>query len=397
MEGRHLLPAYSHLTHLECSACGATYSPDELHSLCRACGKVLYARYDLARAAETMTVAALGARPFSLWRYHEVLPVRDPAQVVSLHEGGTPLLPLPRYGAEIGLSRLLAKDEGRNPTASFKARGLSVAVSRAAELGVRAMAIPSTGNAASALAAYAARAGLEAHVFLADDAPPVMQAECAAYGAHVHLANGLLSEAGRRSRSESGERGWFDLSTLREPYRVEGKKTMGYEVAEQLGWELPDVIIYPTGGGTGILGLWKAFGELEAMGLVRGDWPRIVSVQAEGCAPIARAFAENADHARPWENVRTFAPGLRAPATIGDYLILQIVRESRGTVVTVGDDEMRETRHAVARAEGLDVSYESGATYAAARKLHATGFLQGDETVVVFNTASGLKQGGTEG
>ena len=382
---------YSFLTHLTCTNCGETCSADELHNLCPRCGKVLSARYDLAGAAATMTREALATRPFTLWRYHEVLPIRDPTNVITLDEGGTPLLPLHRYGGSIGLPGLLAKDEGRNPTCSFKARGLSVAVSRAKELGVTAVAIPSTGNAGAALAAYAARGGLEAHVFMARDAPAMVRAECAAYGAHAALVNGHLDDAGRVARERSRAQGWFDISTLREPYRIEGKKTMAYEIVEQLGWSVPDVILYPTGGGTGIIGMWQAFDEMETMGLIGAARPKIVSVQAEGCAPIVRAFTAGQSDAPAWTDVRTVVSGLRAPVTIGDYLILRIIRESGGTAVAVSDEAMLETMRAVGRMEGLFVSLESAATYVAAEKLLARGFLRGDERVVAFNTAAGVK------
>src|SRR5919202_3451377 len=297
--------SYSYLTHLECTYCDARLAADELRTVCPECGKVLYPRYDLAAAGRAMTREALAARPFDLWRYHEVLPVRDPANAVSLGEGGTPLLPLPRFGARIGLPGLLAKDEGLNPTASFKSRGLCMAISRAKELGARAVAIPSAGNAAAAMAAYAARAGLAAYVFMPKDTPPTMPAECAAYGAHVYLVDGLINDCGAIVREHAGPRGWFDVSTLKEPYRVEGKKTMGYELAEQLGWTLPDVIVYPTGGGTGIVGVWKAFEELEALGLIGSKRPRMVSVQAEGCSPIVRAFESGQRFAEPWKEAHT--------------------------------------------------------------------------------------------
>ncbi len=383
---------YSSLTDLACTNCGETYSADTLQTVCPTCGKVLDARYDLARAAATMTREELAKRPFTLWRYHEVLPVRDPANVMTLGEGGTPLLPLCRYGAAIGVPNLLAKDEGRNPTCSFKARGLAVAISRAKELGVTTVTIPSAGNAAAALCAYAARAGMEAHVFMPADVPPMMQAECVAYGAQVTLVNGLLPEAGALSRREAHANGWFDLSTLREPYRVEGTKTMGYEIVEQLDWTVPEVILYPTGGGTGIIGMWKAFAEMETMGLIGSARPKMVSVQAEGCAPIARAFAAGWDDAPLWEAAETLAPGLRAPMTIGDYLILKAIHESGGTCVTVGDAEMVATMREVAALEGVYSSPEAAATYAAARILRDRGFLREDERVVAFATAAGLKQ-----
>jgi threonine synthase len=383
---------FSHLTHLACTACGETVPADGPHNLCPACGKVLEARYDLAAAAATMTRAELAHRPFDLWRYHEVLPVRDPTHVITLGEGGTPLLPLTRYGASIGLPNLRVKDEGRNPTASFKARGLCVAVSRAKELGLTGIVMPSAGNAASALCAYAARAGITAHVFMPRDTPQTMQAECIVYGAEVTLVNGLLHDAGVLARRAGQEHGWFDVSTLREPYRVEGKKTMGYEIVEQLDWRVPDIIFYPTGGGTGIIGMWKAFAEMEAMGLIGPRRPRMVVVQAEGCQPIARAFANGWDHAPLWENAQTRAPGLRAPVTIGDYLILAVLRASGGTCVTVSDAEMVETMAEVSRVEGFYSSPEGAATCVAARRLRAIGWLQGDESVVVFATAAGIKQ-----
>ncbi len=382
---------YSYLTHLDCTYCGATYSADDLHTLCPACGKVLYPRYDLAGAAAAMTREALAERPFGLWRYHEVLPVRNPANVVTLGEGGTPLLPLERFGASIGVPGLLAKDEGLNPTASFKARGLCMAISRAKELGVRAVAIPSAGNAASAMSAYAARAGMAAYVFMPQDTPPIMKAECAVYGAHVYLVDGLINDAGKIVRENGGARGWFDVSTLKEPYRVEGKKTMGYEIADQLGWTLPDVIIYPTGGGTGIVGMWKAFAEMEAMGLIGPERPKMVCVQSEGCAPIVRAFEEGERHAPLWQGARTLAPGIRVPIAVGDYLILGAIRESGGTALTVGDDEMMALTREVARQEGLYPSPEAAATFVAARKLCESGFLRGDERVVAFSTGAGLK------
>src|SRR5688572_19575288 len=294
----------SYLTHLDCTYCGKTYSADELQTVCTACGKVLYARYDLDAAAKAMTKEALAQRPFTMWRYREVLPVRADANVVTLGEGGTPLLPMARFGGSIGLPGLLAKDEGGNPTGSFKARGMAMAISRAKELGAKAVAAPSAGNAASAMSAYAARAGLAAYVFMPQDTPSIMKAECTAYGAHVYLVNGLINDAGKIVRENSAARGWFDVSTLKEPYRQEGKKTMGYEIAEQLGWTLPDVIVYPTGGGTGIVGMWKAFAEMEQLGLIGSERPKMVTVQAAGCAPIVRAFESGERHAELWQNAQ---------------------------------------------------------------------------------------------
>ncbi len=382
---------HSYLTHLECTNCGATYAADERHTLCPACAKVLYPRYDLRAAGKALTREALARRPFTLWRYHEVLPVRDPANVVTLGEGGTPLLPLARFGAAVGVPGLMAKDEGLNPTGSFKARGLCMAISRAKELGIAAVAIPSAGNAASAMAAYAARAGLAAYVFMPQDTPPIMKGECAAYGARVYLVDGLINDAGKIVREHAAARGWFDVSTLKEPYRVEGKKTMGYEIAEQLGWELPEVIVYPTGGGTGIVGMWKAFAEMEALGLIGPARPKMVCVQSDGCAPIVRAFERGEDHAPLWPGAHTLAPGIRVPVAVGDYLILGAIRESGGTALTVSDDEILTTTREVARLEGLYPSPEAAATFAATRALRERGFLTGDERVVAFSTGAGLK------
>ena len=382
---------YSTLTHLECTNCGKGHAATTLQTLCTNCGKVLYARYDLAAARATMTKEALAQRPFTLWRYHEVLPVSDPALVFTLGEGGTPLLPVPRFGAAIGLPRLLAKDEGGNPTGSFKARGMAVAIARAKELGARAVAAPSAGNAASAMSAYAARAGLPAYVFMPQDTPTIMQAECTAYGAHVYLVDGLINDAGKIVRENSAARGWFDVSTLKEPYRAEGKKTMGYEIAEQLGWSLPDAIIYPTGGGTGIVGMWKAFAEMEELGLIDSRRPKMICVQSTGCAPIVEAFERGERHAPLFEDAQTLAPGIRVPIAIGDYLILDAIRESGGTALTVTDEEILAATREVAASDGLYGSPEAAATFVAARKLAERGFLRGDEQVIVFNTGAGLK------
>lgn len=381
----------SYLLDLVCTACGAEHDAGRLQTVCPHCGKVLYPRYDLQRAAQAMTKEALASRPFTLWRYREVLPVLADDNVVTLGEGGTPLLPMTRYGASIGVDGLLAKDEGLNPTGSFKARGLCMAVSRAKELGAPAVAIPSAGNAASAMAAYAARADIPAYVFMPQDTPTIMQAECAAYGAHVYLVAGLINDAGKIVRENSAAQGWFDVSTLKEPYRVEGKKTMGYELAEQLGWTLPDVIIYPTGGGTGIVGMWKAFDEMEQMGLIGSARPKMVVVQSAGCAPIVKAFEDGEQHAPLWSGAQTIAPGIRVPIAIGDYLILGAVRQSGGTAVMVTDDDILTTTREVAARDGLYPSPEAAATFAAARQLRASGFLTGDERVVAFSTGAGLK------
>ena len=324
-------------------------------------------------------------------RYFEVLPVLDEANVVTLGEGFTPLYRAERLGERAGSSNLLIKDEGINPTASFKARGLSVAVSKARELGVTGLTVPSAGNAGGAMAAYAAKAGIEARVYVPRDATEAAKKEIAATGAHLSLVDGLIGDAGRLSREYAKEYGLFDLSTLQEPYRAEGKKTMGYEVAEQLGWSLPAAIIYPTGGGTGIVGFWKAFDEMEQLGWIDSRRPRIFSVQAETCAPIVRAFNEGAEFAEPWENARTIAGGLRVPAAIGDYLMLTALRESGGGGVTVTDQEMLDWMREIASLEGLLVCPEGAATAAAASKLIADGTLAPDDTVLLLNTGSGLK------
>jgi threonine synthase len=381
----------SALSHLECTACGRTASAAELQTTCLACGKVLFARYDLDAARQTLTRETLASRRPSIWRWTELMPVLDAANVVSLGEGGTPLLRAAGLEAALGTREVWVKEEGLNPTGSFKARGLSAAVSKAKELGVRRIAVPSAGNAAAALAAYAARAGIEAWIFMPADTPEAMKNECRVYGAHLRLVDGLIDDCARIVREEGPARGWFDVSTLREPYRAEGKKTMGLEVAEQLGWRLPDVIVYPTGGGTGIVGMWKAFEELEALGWIGPERPRVISVQAEGCAPIVRAFAAGKRHAEPWQDARTIAPGIRVPAAIADYLILDAVRDSGGTAVAVSDAEILAAMFEIARLEGIFAAPEGAATYAGYKKLITAGSLDPAESVVLFQTGSGLK------
>ena len=381
----------SALIHLECSTCGETYDADHLMTTCPACGKVLLARYDLERAGRTLTKAALTDRPRTIWRMAEIMPVRDPARRLTLGEGGTPLLPAPSLGRALGMTRLLVKDEGCNPTGSFKARGLAAAVGRARELGATAVALPSAGNAASATAAYAARAGLAAHVVMPKDAPPAMIAECRIHGAGVTLIDGLIDDAGRYVRERAASEGWFDVSTLREPYRAEGKKTMGLEIAEQLGWRVPSAIVYPTGGGTGIVGMWKAFAELETLGFIGPERPRMIVVQAAGCAPIVRAYERGERHAPRWDGARTIAPGLRVPAAIGDSLILDAVRESGGTCLAVTDDDLLEGVRLAARTDGVFMAPEGGAAVVAARTLRESGFFAPDDEVVLFATGSGLK------
>jgi len=380
----------SSYANLRCSMCGKQHDPDALQTVCDACGKVLLAEYDLERAAQSMTADSLADRPWNLWRYAEILPVRDAQHRLTLAEGGTPLLPTPTIGDRIGLPRLLVKDEGRNPTGSFKARGLGAAVSRARELGVRSIALPSAGNAAAAASAYAARGGMDCVVFMPQDAPEVFKAECRAYGARVFLVDGLINDAGKIVRENSAERGWFDVSTLKEPYRAEGKKTMGIELVEQLGWRVPDAIIYPTGGGTGIVGMWKGFNELEAMGLIGPERPMMIVVQSTGCAPLVRAFDLGERHAPLWEGADTIAPGMRVPVAIGDYLILDAVRKSEGTAIAVTDAELLQGMADASRQEGLFVSPESGAAFAAARQLRESGFLSETDEVLIFSTGIGL-------
>jgi threonine synthase len=378
------------LTHLECTSCGATYPSDRLMTTCPVCAKVLFARYDLDAAASRMTPDVLAARPWDMRRYTEILPIREPRSAPSLGEGGTPLHETPRLASAFGYERLLIKDESLNPTGSFKARGLAMAVARARELGASTVAIPSAGNAAAAMAAYAARAGLRAVVAMPSDVPSTMRAECQAYGAQVLLVDGLIDDCGKVIRTGAAAYGWCDVSTLREPYRAEGKKTMGLEIAEQLGWRLPNALIYPTGGGTGIVGMWKAFAELETMGLIGPERPKMIAVQAAGCAPIVRAFTSGTTHAERWANAETIAAGLRVPAAIGDYLILEAIQESGGTAITVTDDEMLEGMALAAEQEGLFVSPESGAAVIATRTLRESGFLRSDELAVIFATGSGL-------
>jgi threonine synthase len=380
----------SALTHLECTYTGVTVDADVPVRLSPA-GKVLFPRYDLAAASQTLTKQALRDRPANMWRYAEVLPVRDAASVVTLGEGFTPILEAHRLGRELGFRHLLIKDEGLNPTGSFKARGLSTAVSRAKELGLSRLTMPSAGNAAGAMAAYCAAAGIEAHVFMPKDAPAANRQEVVAYGARLTLVDGLITDAGRLSARAAEELGLFDVSTLREPYRVEGKKTMGYEIAEQLGWELPDVIVYPTGGGTGIVGMWKAFDEMERLGWIGPRRPRMVVVQAEGCAPIVRAFEQGREFAEPFPNPHTLAAGMRVPSAIGDYLILRAVRESGGTAITVGDDQLVDGSLRMARLEGVFACPEGGATLAGLIKLRDAGLVGADERVLLLNTGSAMK------
>ena len=378
------------LTHLDCTKCDRRYPPGQVWNLCE-CGGPLFARYDLERAAKEMRPGHLALRAPNQWRYREVLPVEDPADRISLGEGFTPLLPATRLGERRGLPRLFIKDESGNPTGSFKARGLAMAVSMARALGATEVCLPSAGNAGSALAAYAAHGALKAHVFVPRDVARLFLMEAAAYGAHVETVDGLITDAGKVCAAQAKEHGWYECATLKEPYRVEGKKTMGYELAEQMGWKLPDAILYPTGGGTGLIGMWKAFEELERMGFIPPGRPRMYAVQAEGCAPIVKAFSEGLEEAPMWEGATTLAHGIRVPKAIGDFLMLKALRASHGAGIAVSEAEIIQGVKEAAATEGLFMAPEGGACVAALRKLKASGHLSPDDTVVVFNTGTGYK------
>jgi len=383
------LPTF--VTHLECSQTGERYPADTLQTLSKA-GRPLLVRYDLDGIRRALPREALITRPQTLWRYRELLPVRRPENVLSLGEVVTPLIQLPRIAARLAKGgEILVKDEGRLPTGSFKARGLAVAVSMAKELGIGRMAMPTNGNAGAAMAAYCSRAGIKAYIFCPDDTPAVNIREIGMQGAEVFLVDGLIDDCGRLVSEGEREVGWFNCSTLREPYRIEGKKTMGIELAEQLGWQLPDVIFYPTGGGTGIIGMWKAFAELESIGWIGSKRPRMVVVQAAGCAPMVKAWEEGVEHAPHWENAHTFAAGIRVPQAVGDFLILRAVRESGGFAIAVTDDAITEAWREVATEEGLLLCPETAATYSAYKQALAAGRVRPDERVVLFNCASGLK------
>jgi threonine synthase len=378
----------STITHLECSKCGKMHPHDQLQNLCTACGKPLLARYDLKGAAKTLTRQALTGRPATMWRYAEVLPGSPP---VSLGEGMTPLIHTRRTGERFGLKNLYVKDEGLNPTGSFKARGLSAAVTQAKALGAAAIAIPTAGNAGGALAAYAAQAGIPSVIVMPGDTPAANVMECRAFGADVRKISGLISDCGRYVAEHKDKEGWFDVSTLKEPYRIEGKKTMGYELWEQFPGKLPDVIIYPTGGGVGMIGMWKAFEEMAAMGWIGAERPRMVTVQAAGCAPIVAAYEKGAADSQFWENAATIASGLRVPKALGDFLVLDAIRASEGAAVAATDDEMLRAGKELAALEGIFAAPEGAATLVAARKLAAKGWIQPADTVVLFNTGSGYK------
>jgi len=379
------------VTHLECGLCGLQYEAQRLHNLCTACGKPLLVRYDLERAAMTLKKESLASRRADLWRYREVLPVENDNNIISLGEGWTPLLRVPRLERRVGIQELYIKDESQNPTQSFKARGMATAVSMAKELGVKKLAVPSAGNAAGALAAYAARAGLKSFIFMPRDTPRANVVECEQTGAQLTLMDGLITDCGAEVGRRKEKEGWFDVSTLKEPYRVEGKKTLGYELAEQMEWRLPDVIIYPTGGGTGLIGMWKAFDEMERMGWIGSKRPRMVTVQAEGCAPIVRAFEEGNRFADEFPNAATTASGLRVPKAIGDFLILDALRVSGGSAVAVSDEELIAATREIGTVEGIFCAPEGAACLPALKKLIEAGEVHKRERVVLFNTGAGVK------
>ena len=381
----------TYFSHLECAYCSEKYESNKIWNLCRSCGKPLLARYDLESAKNNFKKELLKEREETLWRYKEMLPVQNEKYRLSLGEGFTPLIKAERLSQNVGFENLFIKDEGVNPTTSFKARGLCMAISRAYELGVKEVSIPSAGNAAGAMSAYAALAGMKSFVFMPKDVPQPFISECKALGSEVNLIDGLITDCGKIAKEGVEKYGRFDVSTLKEPYRIEGKKTMGYEVAEQMNWELPDVIIYPTGGGTGLIGMWKAFDEMEKLGWINSKRPRMVTVQSTGCAPMVRAFNENTEFAEPWQNAKTVADGLRVPAAVGDFLILRTLRESSGTAIQVTDEELMDGANLIGRTEGIFASPEGGAALAAFKKLREQNWIKDNEKVVLFNTGSGHK------
>ncbi len=382
----------SELTSLECPECGELYNHEQLQTICIKCDSPLLCHYDLVDYTDSLDKEQISSRPRGLWRWHELLPVQNHDFCLTLGEGDTSLLPVPRIAAELGIGSVFVKDEGSNPTGTFKARGLAVAVSRAKELGAKALSIPTAGNAGGALAAYAARAEMEAHVFMPADAPLVYQIEVKVHGGELVLVDGLIDEAGRQAALQTEENGWFGLSTFKEPYRVEGKKTMGFELAEAFNWELPEVIVYPTGGGTGLVGMWKAFSEMEAMGWIGADRPRMVCVQPEGCAPVVKALEEGELRTTPWKKAETTAHGIRVPQVFADRLVLSAIRESGGTGIAVTDDEFIQAQAELAQKEGIHTCLEGAATLAGLRRMAAAGEVDPSERVVLFNTGTGLKQ-----
>jgi threonine synthase len=378
------------VSHLECSQTGERYQAGKVHNL-SAQGFPLLVRYDLDKARQSWNREWIAGGPRSMWRYAPVLPVSKPSSIVSLGEGYTPMLRTSRIGERYGAKRLYVKDDGINPTGSFKARGLSCAISMARELGVTKVAIPSAGNAASALAAYAAAAGMEAHIFMPRDVPQANYIECKAFGAQVTLVDGLISDCAKIVAARAPAEGWFDVSTLKEPYRIEGKKTMGYEIAEQFQWALPDAILYPTGGGVGIIGMWKAFEEMEALGWVTGKKPKMIAVQVEGCMPVVRAYVKGAERSEFFENAATVASGLRVPKPLGDFLILRAVRDGGGTAIAVSDEEALDAGILLSELEGIFAAPEGAACVAAIPRLLESGAIKADERVVIYNTGAGLK------
>jgi len=381
----------NYFTHLECGFCGKTYDKNKIWNLCSECSKPLLARYNIEKAKSEFKKEMLKDREKTLWRYREMLPINDLKFKLSLGEGFTPLIHASRLGKEVGMKNLFIKDEGLNPTTSFKARGLCLAISKAYEFGIKEVSIPSAGNAAGAMSAYAALAGMKSFVFMPKDVPQPFISECKALGAEVNLVDGLITDCGKLAAEGVKKYGRFDVSTLKEPYRIEGKKIMGYEVAEQMLWKLPDVIIYPTGGGTGLVGMWKAFDEMEKLGWINSKRPRMVSVQSSGCAPMVKAFNDGKEFAEPWVGARTIADGLRVPAAVGDFLILRAIRESNGIAVAVSDEEILECTNTIGRTEGIFAAPEGGATLAALNQLLKDGWIKKDETIVLFNTGSGHK------
>lgn len=381
----------SYLSYLICSQCKTEFDHRELQGTCPSCNKPILAVYDLEKAKSILNKNIFSQRSSDLWRYREILPIIDEKNIISLGEGFTPLIPLHKLARKIGISKIWVKDESQIPTGSFKARGLSVAVSKAYELGVKRVAIPSAGNAAGALAAYAARAGMECFIFMPNDVPEINIIESQITGAKVTLVDGLISECGKTVSNGKDEMGWFDMSTLKEPYRIEGKKTMGLELAEQFGWKLPDVIIYPTGGGTGLIGMWKAFAELQELGWISPEKPRMISVQSSGCDPITRAFNEGKEESVFFENAQTMAAGLRVPKAFGDFLILKVLRESDGMAISVTDEEILESIRELAHEEGIFACPEGAATWAALKRLRELDTIQPSDQIVLFNTGSGLK------
>lgn len=384
--------SFSYLSHLECSGCGKKYSYDEIHTFCPACQSPLLSNYDLEKACKEVDREEITRRRKGMWRWRELLPVLQEENQIFLGEGDTPLLALPRLQKELGLLNLYVKDESSNPTGSFKARGLAAAVSKAKELGVEKVIIPTAGNAGGAMAAYAARAGLRAHIFMPKDTPFANIEESRMAGAEVILVDGLISDAASMAGEKARAEGWFDVSTFKEPYRVEGKKVMGYELAESFDWQLPDVIVYPTGGGTGLVGMWKAFAELEALGwLENTKRPRMVSVQADGCAPVVRAFQKGASFCDFWTDAHTIASGLRVPKSFADHLILKDIYESEGMAIAVSDESILESQKQLADMEGIFAAPEGAATLAALKELSKQGWVNPEEKIVLFNTGSGLK------